>query len=88
MTLTMESMGPYPMNTATVFTLAPRSNGQVAIHDAHTGNLKRVINYHGRLVSTQVNGSMGVLMIQESIGIHGHVYDLTNGALKSRFPVR
>jgi hypothetical protein len=28
------------------------------------------------------------LMIQEIIGLHGHVYDLTNGALKSRFQVR
>ncbi len=76
------------MNTATVFTLAPRSNGQVAVHDARTGTLKRVINHHGRLVGTQVNGSVGVLMIQESIGLHGHVYDLTSGALKSRFSAR
>ena len=72
----------------TVFTLAPRSQGQVAVHDALTGNLKRVINYHGRLVGIQVNGTTGVLMIQEIIGLHGHVYDLTNGALKSRFQVR
>jgi hypothetical protein len=76
------------MSTATVYTLAPRSNGQVAVLDARTGALKRVINHHGRLVNTQVSGSMGVLMIQEKIGLHGHVYDLTNGSLKSRFQVR
>jgi hypothetical protein len=73
------------MNTATVFSLAPRSNGQVAVHDARTGTLKRVINYHGSLISTQVSGSTGVLMIQEKIGLYGHVYNLTNGALQSRF---
>lgn len=76
------------MNTATVFSLAPRSNGQVAVLDARTGTLKRVINHHGRLVSTQVSGSLGTLMIQEKIGLHGHVYNLTSGALKSRFSVR
>lgn len=68
-----------------VLTLAPRSNGQVAVHDARTGTLKRVINYHGRLVGTQVNGTTGVLLIQERIGLYGHVYNLTNGALQSRF---
>ena len=74
------------MNTPpTVLTLAPRSNGQVAVHDARTGTLKRVINYHGHLVSTQVNGTTGVLLIQERIGLYGHVYNLTNGALQSRF---
>lgn len=73
------------MSTVTVYTLAPRSNGQVAVHDARTGTLKRVINYHGSLISTQVSGSMGVLMIQEKIGLYGHVYNLTNGALQSRF---
>jgi hypothetical protein len=76
------------MSTATVYTLAPRSNGQVAVLDARTGALKRVINHHGRLVNTQVSGSLGTLMIQEKIGLHGHVYDLTSGALKSRFSVR
>lgn len=76
------------MSTATVYTLAPRSNGQVAVLDARTGALKRVINHHGRLVNTQVSGSLGTLMIQEKIGLHGHVYDLTNGSLKSRFQVR
>jgi outer membrane protein assembly factor BamB len=76
------------MSTNTVYTLVPRSNGQVAVLDARTGTLKRAINYHGSLISIQVSGSMGTLMIQEKIGLHGHVYDLTNGSLKSRFQVR
>jgi hypothetical protein len=69
----------------TVLALAPRSHGQVAVHDARTGTLKRVINYHGQLISTQVNGTTGVLLIRERIGLYGHVYNLTNGALQSRF---
>ena len=69
----------------TVLTLAPRSHDQVAVHDARTGTLKRVLHYHGRLVGTQVNGTTGVWMIQETTGLYGHVYNLTNGALQSRF---
>lgn len=71
-----------------VYTLVPRSGNQVAILDARTGAVKRSINYQGKLVGTQVTGNVGVLMIQEVIGLHGHVYNLDTGTLQSRFQAR
>lgn len=73
------------MNNPPIYALAPRSNNQVAIHDARTGALKRVIQYHGKLINMQANGSMGVLTIQELGGVYCHTYDLNTATLKSRF---
>ena len=69
----------------TTYTLVPRSHGQIAVHDARTGNMHRVLNHPGTLISAQVNGTVGMVTVQEIGHRTVRIYDLNTGNLTRAF---
>lgn len=70
-------------NQPSHYSLVPRSNGQIGVHDPRSGNVLYTISHQGSLISAQSSGPVGTIITNESGRKVVRTFDLRRGNVTS-----